>query len=57
MEQSALKEESEIISLNVDRYNTALNFYKKISFEITEEVDITFGEGYLMEDYIMEKKL
>lgn len=57
VEQSGIKETSQIISLNVNRYNTALGFYKKNGFEITQEVDIAFGEGYLMEDYIMEKKL
>ncbi|NRT15923.1 ribosomal protein S18 acetylase RimI-like enzyme [Flavobacterium sp. 28A] len=57
VELSGLEIGSDILSLNVNRYNTALGFYKKIGFEITEEVDITFGEGYLMEDYIMEKRL
>jgi UDP-MurNAc hydroxylase len=33
-----------------------LNFCKKIGFEVIEEVDIEIGNGYLMEDYVMEKR-
>lgn len=43
--------------LNVNRFNTALNFYKKLGFEIKETVDIEIGNGYLMEDYVMGKKI
>lgn len=39
--------------LNVNRENTALNFYKHIGFSISEIVDIPIGEGYYMNDYIM----
>jgi hypothetical protein len=31
--------------------------YQKKDFEIIEEVDIEIGHGYLMEDYVMEKRL
>lgn len=48
---------SQALSLNVNRYNNAQEFYKKIGFEITGEEDIDIGRGYLMEDYKMEKKL
>ncbi|MDX6181462.1 GNAT family N-acetyltransferase [Flavobacterium sp. Fl-77] len=53
----ALENNSTALSLNVNRYNTALTFYKKIGFEVIEEVDIEIGNGYFMEDYVMEKKL
>lgn len=46
-----------IITLNVNRFNKALNFYNRIGFEIIGEEDINIGNGYLMEDYILEKKL
>ena len=32
-------------------------FYKKLGFEVAYEEDIEIGNGYLMEDYKMEKKL
>nr|WP_315223836.1 GNAT family N-acetyltransferase [uncultured Flavobacterium sp.] len=53
----ALENNSTALSLNVNRYNTSLTFYKKIGFEVIEELDIEIGNGYLMEDYVMEKKL
>lgn len=53
----ALDNNSKTLVLNVNRFNTALGFYKKIGFEVKEEVDIEIGNGYLMEDYVMEKSL
>lgn len=53
----ALDNKSTALILNVNRFNTALGFYKKIGFEIKEEVDIEIGNGYLMEDYVMAKRL
>ena len=48
---------STALVLNVNRFNSALGFYKKIGFEIVDEVNIDIGNGYLMEDYVMEKRL
>ena len=42
------------LSLNVNRYNEALSFYKKLGFTIIETVDIDIGNGYFMNDYVME---
>jgi diamine N-acetyltransferase len=55
IEKMALENNSVALLLNVNRFNTALNFYKKLGFEIKETVDIEIGNGYLMEDYVMEK--
>jgi ribosomal protein S18 acetylase RimI-like enzyme len=48
---------STALVLNVNRFNSALGFYEKIGFEIVDEVNIDIGNGYLMEDYVMEKRL
>jgi ribosomal protein S18 acetylase RimI-like enzyme len=48
---------SKLLSLNVNRFNKALSFYQKIGFEIVAEENIAIGNGYLMEDYRMEKKI
>jgi diamine N-acetyltransferase len=40
--------------LNVNRFNKAVDFYKHLGFDITKEEDIDIGQGYLMEDYVME---
>lgn len=48
---------SDIISLNVNKFNKAYTFYKKMNFEVVAEEDLDIGNGYLMEDYKMEKKI
>lgn len=57
IQKLALENHSASLSLNVNRFNSALGFYKNIGFEIKEEVNIEIGNGFLMEDYVMEKKL
>ena len=53
----AKENHSEVISLNVNKFNKAVTFYKKIGFEIASEEDLDIGNGYLMEDYKMELKI
>jgi GNAT superfamily N-acetyltransferase len=53
----AKENHSDTISLNVNRFNKAHSFYKKMGFEIVAEEDLEIGNGYLMEDYKMEKKI
>ena len=48
---------AEILELNVNRYNKALYFYQKLGFEIIEEEDIDIGNGYFMNDYVMQKEI
>ena len=45
------------LRLNVNRNNPAKIFYEKIGFSIVGEEDIAIGEGYFMNDYVMERKL
>jgi ribosomal protein S18 acetylase RimI-like enzyme len=45
------------LQLNVNRNNPAKNFYEKIGFEVVRSEDGDIGNGYFMNDYIMEKKL
>jgi ribosomal protein S18 acetylase RimI-like enzyme len=53
----ARKNQDTILSLNVNRDNTAFDFYKNIGFEKVGEENIDIGDGFLMEDFIMDKKL
>jgi ribosomal protein S18 acetylase RimI-like enzyme len=53
----AKENQSEVISLNVNKFNKAVTFYQKIGFEIASEEDLDIGNGYLMEDYKMELKI
>lgn len=50
----ALEKNNKGLLLNVNRFNKALGFYEKYGYKIKETVDIEIGNGYLMEDYIME---
>jgi ribosomal protein S18 acetylase RimI-like enzyme len=45
------------LRLNVNRNNKAKDFYEKAGFIIKETVDIEIGNGFFMNDYIMEKAI
>lgn len=45
------------LELNVNRHNKALHFYSKLGFTIVKEEDIDIGQGYFMNDYVMELNL
>lgn len=54
---TAKENHSDALSLNVNRCNKAVTFYEKTGFEIVAEVNIELEHGYLMEDYVMERKI
>ncbi|PSK95122.1 GNAT family N-acetyltransferase [Taibaiella chishuiensis] len=43
--------------LNVNRFNKALGFYQSRGFSVIAEEDIDIGNGYFMNDYLMQKEL
>lgn len=43
--------------LNVNKNNIAIRFYERIGFEISLEEVIDIGNGYVMDDYVMEKPI
>lgn len=43
--------------LHVNRDNKAVKFYEHIGFKVEESRDIPIGNGFLMEDFIMEKNI
>jgi ribosomal protein S18 acetylase RimI-like enzyme len=45
------------ITLQVNRSNTAVDFYKRFGFEIIEEQDFDIGNGYFMNDFVMQYNL
>lgn len=54
----AKEQHSSVLQLNVNRCNArAIGFYKSCAFNIVEEVDIPIGNGYFMNDYVMEKMI
>ena len=53
----AIENKNESLLLNVNRYNKAVGFYEKVGFKVVGNEDIDIGDGFLMEDFIMEKVL
>ena len=43
--------------LQVNRYNNAKTFYEKLGFAEIDFINLDIGNGYFMNDYVMEKKL
>ncbi len=57
IEIKAIENNNLNLSLNVNRFNKAQFFYKKMGFKIAFEEDVALDFGYLMEDFRMEKIL
>ena len=57
VENLAKENQSVVVSLNVNKFNKAISFYKKIGFQVVSDEEILLDHGYKMEDYKMEKKL
>ncbi len=53
----ATENQNTALILNVNRFNKAIGFYEKMGFAIVGSEDIDIGDGFLMQDYIMEKPL
>lgn len=47
----------EQLTLQVNRHNAAVDFYKKQGFSIHYEADFDIGQGYHMNDYVMGRAL
>ena len=57
LEEIKKTEEKVVIQLNVNRQNNAVNFYLKKGFYILHEEDNDIGQGYFMNDYLMQMDL
>lgn len=55
--EEARKNNQDALILNVNKHNVAQHFYKKIGFEIVLEEVIDIGNGYVMDDFVMEKPI
>jgi diamine N-acetyltransferase len=45
------------LQLQVNRRNKARNFYEKLGFSVIEECDFDIGNGWVMDDYVMERPI
>ncbi len=57
IQNDILTKGAKTLQLNVNRNNIAKTFYEKLGFKVIRTEDIDIGNGYFMNDYIMEKKL
>lgn len=55
--QHALKAGVEKIELNVNKFNSAVQFYEKLGFFRAKEMVLDIGNGYVMDDYVMQLNL
>ncbi|MES1219739.1 MAG: GNAT family N-acetyltransferase [Bacteroidota bacterium] len=55
--KQAKEKKASALQLQVNRYNKAKDFYNKLGFTVIEEADFDIGNGYFMNDFVMEKKL
>lgn len=45
------------LQLQVNKDNNAKTFYEKLGFTAIEKIKLDIGNGYFMDDYIMQKKI
>lgn len=53
----AEREGGKFLQLNVNRNNKAKDFYLNGGFKIKETVDVNIGNGFFMNDYVMELEI
>ena len=51
------KQDAKALQLQVNRNNSARDFYLKLGFSIIQTADFDIGNGYFMNDYVMELSL
>ena len=54
--QKIKEQKATALLLNVNRFNKAKGMYERMGFTVIGEEDIDIGEGYFMNDYVMERK-
>ena len=57
LSEKAKENHQSTIFLNVNKYNPAQKFYKKIGFVIAYEEVIDIGNNFIMDDFVMEKEM
>lgn len=56
-EAEALARGDHYLFLNVNKFNPATKFYEKCGFEVVKEEVIPIGKGFVMDDFVFEKRL
>ena len=55
IQEIAKKNNNAALILNVNKYNKAKDFYLHNQFEIADSLVVDIGNGYVMDDYVMQK--
>lgn len=55
--QAARACKNTVLSLNVNCHNKAIHFYERMGFRHVRSEKIDIGQGYVMDDFVMEKPL
>jgi ribosomal protein S18 acetylase RimI-like enzyme len=55
--EEAKERHQKTLILNVNKKNVAIRFYEAIGFTIAFEEVIAIGNGFVMDDYVMEKSI
>ena len=55
--ERAAETRCQAVFLQVNKANAAKNFYLKLGFQVREEAVFDIGNGFVMDDYIMEVQL
>jgi ribosomal protein S18 acetylase RimI-like enzyme len=53
----AIEQDQKSVFLNVNKFNHAIHFYTKLGFTKVKDEVIDIGNGYVMDDYVMEIKI
>lgn len=54
---TAVSHQNDVLSLNVNKNNKAIQFYERQGFEPVQTETIDIGNGFVMDDVVMEKSL
>ena len=54
VKEKAIENHQKSIFLNVNKYNNAIHFYTKLGFTKVKDEVIDIGNGYVMDDHVME---
>ena len=57
IQEIAKKNSNSALILNVNKYNKAKDFYLHNQFEIADSLVVDIGNGYVMDDFVMVKKI
>lgn len=57
VEENCRTLEGKKLLLNVNRFNKAKTFYEKLGYTVTGEEKVDIGNGFVQDDYVMEKDL